>query len=156
MSIDNDQYARIMAQLKEELGDLADQLDQEVRQGRVVSEQKLKQEGQYAARASRLAETELPPIGKTDVAVIPYTGDERIELIRRMLLTLAETMYTSRKAMLDMAAAEGMDPIIRFGDPELETPSSIDLKAETAQAHLALEIVRDLLSNDGASMEVSR
>ncbi|CAL9490770.1 hypothetical protein SUDANB15_03214 [Streptomyces sp. enrichment culture] len=122
----------------------------------MVSEQKLKQEGQYAARASRLAETELPPIGKTDVAVIPYTGDERIELIRRMLLTLAETMYTSRKVMLDMAAAEGMDPIIRFGDPELETPSSIDLKAETAQTHLALEIVRNLLSDDAASMEASR
>ncbi|MET7485108.1 hypothetical protein [Streptomyces sp. NPDC005538] len=148
MSIDSDPYARIMAQLQHELGDLAGQLDQEVRQGRTVSEQKLKQEGRFEARASRLAETELPPLGKTDVAVIPYTGDERIELIRGALLTLAETMYASRKAALDTAVDQGMNLNIAFGDPELETLSFLDLRVETDRAHVALKTVRELLSEE--------
>ncbi|WP_326592934.1 hypothetical protein [Streptomyces brevispora] len=111
-----------MEQLKEaELGDLASQLDQEVRQGRAVSEEKLKQEqaSQYAARASRLAERKLPRLEESDVAVIPYTDDENIELIRGALLTLAETMYASRKAALDVAEAHGIELTIEFGDPGL-------------------------------------
>ncbi|MFI1851801.1 hypothetical protein [Streptomyces sp. NPDC020480] len=138
-----------MEQLKEgKLGDLASQLDQEVRQGRAVSEEKLKQEqgSQYAARASRLAETKLQRLGESDVAVIPYTGDESIELIREALLTLAETMYASRKAALDTAVAHEMNLTIEFGDPELETPSSIELEEETERARVALELVRELLS----------
>ncbi|MFF8906314.1 hypothetical protein [Streptomyces olivaceoviridis] len=149
MSFDSDQYTHIMERLKEaELGDLASQLDQEVRQGRAVSEEKLKQEqqSQYEARASRLAETKLQRLGESDVAVIPYTGDESIELIRGALLTLAETMYASRKAALDTAVAHEMHPTIEFGDPDLETPSSIDLEEETVQARVALELVRELLS----------
>ncbi|MFF4447239.1 hypothetical protein [Streptomyces sp. NPDC001502] len=149
MSFDSDQYTRIMEQLKEgKLGDVASQLDQEVRQGRAVSEEKLKQEqeSQYAARASRLAETKLQRLGESDVAVIPYTGDESIDLIRGAILTLAETMYASRKAALDTALAHEMDLTIEFGDPELEIPSSIHLQQETEQAHVALELVRELLS----------
>jgi hypothetical protein len=138
-----------MEQLKEVgLGDLASQLDQEVRQGRVFSEEKLKQEqeSQYAARASRLAETKLQRLGESDVAVIPYTDDESIELIREALVTLAKTMYASRKAVLDTAEAHGMDLTIEFGDPELEAPSSIELEGETARARVALELVQELLS----------
>lgn len=149
MSFESDQYTHLMDQLKEaELGDLASQLDQEVRQGRAVSEEKLKQEqaSQYAARASRLAERKLPRLEESDVAVIPYTDDENIELIRRALLTLAETMYASRKAALDVAVAHGMDLTIEFGDPELETPSSIELGEETRRARVTLELVRELLS----------
>ncbi|MEU6936670.1 hypothetical protein ABZ943_08115 [Streptomyces rubiginosohelvolus] len=50
MSVDSsDHFAHIMMQLAEELPDLADQLKQEVRQGRVASEQRLRQEGEYEA-----------------------------------------------------------------------------------------------------------
>jgi hypothetical protein len=80
--------------------------------------------------------------------VIPYTGDERIELIRGALLTLAETMYASRKAALDTAVDQGMNLNIEFGDPELETLSFLDLRVETGRAHVALETVRELLSEE--------
>ncbi|MFD4956198.1 hypothetical protein [Streptomyces sp. NPDC058451] len=148
MPVDDDQFARIMRQLMESLPDLADQLSQEVRQGRVASEQRLKQVGEYEVRASRLAEAELPPLGKTDIAVLPYTGEERIELIRVALLTLAETMYASRKALLDLAVAREMDPTIHFGDPELEPVTHLDLKAETERARVARQTVRALLSEE--------
>ncbi|MEU3352289.1 hypothetical protein [Streptomyces sp. NPDC037389] len=144
----SDHFAHIMTQLAEELPNLADQLKQEVRHGRVASEQRLKQEGEYEARASRLAEAELPPLGKADIAVLPYTDDERLELVRSALLTLAETMYASRKAALDIASKREMDLTIEFGDPELEELSYIDLKAEAERARVALTTVRELLSED--------
>ncbi|MFF9486037.1 hypothetical protein [Streptomyces sp. NPDC014676] len=148
MPVDSEQFARIIAQLREELPSLADELSQEVRQGRVASEQRLKQEGEYEARASRLAEAELPPLGKTDIAVLPYTDEERIELVRSALLTMAETMYASRKALLDLAVEREMETTIRFGDPELEPPTYLDLKAETERARIARRIVRELLSDE--------
>ncbi|MGW3060781.1 hypothetical protein ACWC98_33355 [Streptomyces goshikiensis] len=144
----SDHFARIMTQLAEELPDLADQLKQEVRQGRVASEQRLRQEGEYEARASRLAEAELPPLGKADIAVLPYTDDERLELVRSALLTLAETMYASRKAALDIATKREMELTIEFGDPELELLSYLDLKAETERARVALTTVQELLSEE--------
>ncbi|WNI30407.1 hypothetical protein [Streptomyces sp. ITFR-6] len=144
----SDHFAQIMEQLGEELPNLADQLKQEVRQGRVASEQRLRQEGEYEARASRLAEAELPPLGKADIAVLPYTDDERMELVRSALLTLAETMYASRKAALDIASKREMDLTIEFGDPELESISYLDLIAETELARVALTTVRGPLSED--------
>lgn len=149
MSYGSEQYVQIMERLREaELEDLASQLEQEVRQGRAVPEEKFKQEqvSQYEARSSRLAETKLQRLGEHDVAVIPYTDDESIELIRGALLTLAETMYASRKAALDTAMDHGIALTVEFGDPELETPSSIELRRETQRAHEALEQVRGLLS----------
>ncbi|OLZ68594.1 hypothetical protein AV521_20870 [Streptomyces sp. IMTB 2501] len=149
----SDQFARLMAHLTERLPDLADELRQEVRQGRVASEQRLKQVGEYQARASRLAAADLPPLGKADIAVLPYTDDESLELARMAVLTLAETMYASRKAALDIASRREMELTVEFGDPELETPSSLDLKAETEHARTALAAVRALLS-EGTDVSV--
>ncbi|MEU2658111.1 hypothetical protein ABZ615_22630 [Streptomyces sp. NPDC007325] len=149
----SDQFADLMAYLAERLPDLADQLRQEVRQGRIASEQRLKQVGEYQARASRLAAADLPPLGKADIAVLPYTDDESIELARMAVLTLAETMYASRKAVLDIASRQEMGLTVKFGDPELETPSSLDLKAETEHARAALATVRALLS-EGTDVSV--
>lgn len=151
MAVDYERYETIMARLREEMPRLADELDQEVRHGRAVSENDLRQEGRYEERASRLAETELPPLGRNDVSVIPYTGDERIELIREALLTLAETMYATRNSALKLAMERRMEPEIRFGDPELEVPSRVDLQEETERAHTALRTVQGLLADDHES-----
>lgn len=147
MAIEDEQYARIMEQLADEIPGLAVQLDHEVRHGRAVSEERLRQEGRYEERASRLAGTELPPLGKTDVAVVPYTVEERIELIREALLTLAETMYASRQAALKTVIELGMEPEIQFGDAELETPSRFNLRNETERALVTLQTVRELLTD---------
>ncbi|MFJ8040452.1 hypothetical protein ACIRBX_08095 [Kitasatospora sp. NPDC096147] len=157
MAVIDDQYSDILDRLRGRMPGLADQVEQEVRHGRVVSGQELRDEGQYEERASRLAATELPPLGKSDVAVIPYTGEERLELVREALLTLAETMYATRRSALSMALARGMETDVEFGDPELEEISHIDLQAETEQAHQALLVVRQLLDSDpDAPTEVVR
>lgn len=148
MAINYGQYESIISQLWAEMPALADQLDQEVRHGRSVTEKELRHEGLYEERASRLAATELSALGKNDVAVIPYTDEERMELIRKALLTLAETMYRTRQAALKTAVQGAMELEIQFGDPDLEIPSRIDLQDETEQAHIALQTVRELLAED--------
>ncbi|WP_327215365.1 hypothetical protein OG483_17550 [[Kitasatospora] papulosa] len=80
MSVENEQYALVMERLKVDIPDLAAQLDQELKRRRAVSGQKLRREERHE-RASRLEEAHLPALGKTDVAVIPYSGEERVELI---------------------------------------------------------------------------
>ncbi|WP_435284656.1 hypothetical protein [Streptomyces koelreuteriae] len=146
MAIDHGQYESIMSQLRAEMPTLADQLDQEVRHGRSVSEKELRHEGLYEERASRLAATELSALGKNDVAAVPYTDEECIELIRKALLTLAETMYRTRQAALKTAVEGEMELEIQFGDPELEMPSRCDLRDETEQARIVLQTVRELLA----------
>ncbi|WP_333749160.1 hypothetical protein [Streptomyces sp. IBSBF 2394] len=145
MSVESEQYAFVMQRLKADFPDLAAQLDQELKRGRAVSGQKLRREERHE-RASRLEEAHLPALGKTDVAVIPYSGEERVELIRDALLTLAETMYASRQAALKLTMERGMEQEIRFGDPEEENPSFIYLPEETERARAVLATVRDLLS----------
>ncbi|MEU3508556.1 hypothetical protein ABZ733_11620 [Streptomyces longwoodensis] len=145
MSVESEQYAFVMERLKADFPDLAAQLDQELKRGRAVSGQKLRREERHES-ASRLEEAHLPALGKTDVAVIPYSGEERVELIREALLTLAETMYASRQAALKLTMERDMEQEIRFGDPEEENPSFIYLREETEHARAVLATVHDLLS----------
>jgi hypothetical protein len=146
VAIEDDEYARVLAQLAEAFPGLADQIDSELRRGRVVSKQDLYQSGMYEERASRLAATELPPLGKTDVAVIPYTGDERLELVREALITMAETMYESRLAVLEIATNWNMQPNVEFGEPEVGSWSRLDLRSEMEATFVALRRVSELLS----------
>lgn len=143
---DSSDFTQVMADLEEALPDLADQVKQEIRRGRIASEQRLRQEEDYGFRTSRLAEADLQALGKADIAVLPYTDDERIELVREAILTLAETMYVSRRTTLDIALEEGTELTITFGDPELEALSEVDLPAETERARVAFATVRGLLS----------
>lgn len=85
--------------------------------------------------------------------MLPYTDDESVELARMAVLPLAETMYASRKAALDIASRREMELTVEFGDPELEIPSSLDLKAETEHARATLATVRALLS-EGTDVSV--
>lgn len=151
VATDDELYARIMDRLVDQLPDLAAQLKQEVRHGRVVSEKGLKQEGRYEERASRLAVTDLAPLGKTDVAVIPYTGDERLRLICAALLTLAETAYASRREILRLALEFEMSPVVQLGD-DLDGTATINLVGETPDAERTFNVVRGLLSDSAVDL----
>ncbi|MFJ1782372.1 hypothetical protein ACIOKA_37335 [Streptomyces anulatus] len=78
--------------------------------------------------------------------MIPYSGEERVELIRDALLTLAETMYASRQAVLKLPMEWDMVQEVGFGDPEEEDPPFIYLREETEHARTMLATVRNLLS----------
>ncbi|MEV6769695.1 hypothetical protein AB0N05_13810 [Nocardia sp. NPDC051030] len=147
MPIDNSQFERIMGRLTDGLPGLSDELVQEFQLGRAVSKQDLRQESGYQERVRRLAESDLPPLAASDVAMVPYSNDERIDLIRDALLTLAETMLASRRAVLKTATERDMEPMVQFGDPELERPAYIDLVDETERAQSARDVVRALFTD---------
>ncbi|MFI1382959.1 hypothetical protein [Embleya sp. NPDC020886] len=145
MAAIDQQYTNVMELLRAKLPSLAEQLDQEFRQGRAVSGEQLQREGMFDERASRLANTDLPALRKSDIAMVPYSSEERIELIREALLTLAETMHASRAVLLKTAKEHQMDVSIEFVDPELEPVVRVDLVRETERASAALHTTRELL-----------
>lgn len=145
MAVEDDQYSRIIELLGTDLPNLARQLIQEIRYGRAVSEKGLRAEGRYEEKADLLAKATLPSLGATDVAPIPYEPEERIELVREALLTLAETMYRSRRAVLELAQQFDTEPVVRFGDPQIETSSRVELIEETERMGVVVEEIRALL-----------
>ncbi|WP_280256974.1 hypothetical protein [Nocardia wallacei] len=144
-------YEAMLAQLREYLPDLAAEIDQELRRGRVATKQQLIQEAQYSERASRLADSELPAIGTNDVAVLPYSEEESLELIREAMITLAETMYATRQTLLAATIEYEMAPEILFGNPEIEEVTSLELRSEAARAEDAVQEIRNLLQADDRS-----
>ncbi|NBH12465.1 hypothetical protein [Amycolatopsis sp. SID8362] len=147
MDTNDESYARVVGELRRRIPDLAEQVDREVRYGRSVSEKGLRDEGRYQERAERLAETKLTPLRTTDVAVVPYTDDERLELIRQALLTLAESMYSSRDSVLRELQELGLQTTITFEEPAEQdtTVTEVDLRAEADRAARTLREVRALL-----------
>ncbi|WP_147437666.1 hypothetical protein [Streptomyces radicis] len=137
-----------MTLFREAMPQLADQLDEQVRRGRPVSEAELRQEAVHQERTFRLATSRFSPLGKGDATAVPYSGEQRLEIVREALLTLAEAMYATRKAVLDTAYENGMEPEAWFGDPELESLWHVDLRAETDEAEAALGRVRFLFEGD--------
>ncbi|MFC3892313.1 hypothetical protein ACFOWZ_12600 [Lentzea rhizosphaerae] len=145
MTTGDDQYARIMDLLGNGIPGVAQQVKREVRHGRVVSEQDLRKEARYEETVRRLSVNDLSPLGKTDVAAVPYTDDERLELIRSALLTLAETMYASRAEVLKMSEEFETDPVIVFGDAEFDEVSVVNMSDEVVRVRQSLLDVRELL-----------
>jgi hypothetical protein len=60
---------------------------------------------------------------ETTVSEVPYTPEEQLELIRRGLITLAETMSASRAALAGFADRFGVEPEIEFSDGDPSTTS---------------------------------
>ncbi|MBE8517483.1 hypothetical protein ILP97_08195 [Amycolatopsis sp. H6(2020)] len=161
MDVNDEWYARVMGELRDRIPGLADQVDREVRYGRSVSEKGLRDEGRYEERATRLAETNLAPLGKKDVAVVPYTDDERIELVRQALLTLAKTMYASRQSVRSELRGLGVRSTVTFAEPEPEPETAAGLSDETVidmdeQVDSARETLREVQDLLGYSGDVSR
>ncbi|MFF2557404.1 hypothetical protein ACFVUS_40830 [Nocardia sp. NPDC058058] len=144
-------FEHIMGLLRERIPSLADELDQDFRLGRAVPVRAVPHESDMRERSKRLADNDLQPLGRADMVVVPYSDDERGTSINEALLTLAETMYRSRLALLKTATAHGMDTTIQFGDPEFEEPSRIDLSIEVERARVARDLVRTLLSGGSIS-----
>ncbi len=78
----------------------------------------------------------------------PYSGDQRLALLCETLLTLAETMAASRRAVLTFATHHDLPSrFVEFRAPddvEAETAHS-DLEAEVAKAEQALARVREVV-----------
>ncbi|WP_157440385.1 hypothetical protein [Actinokineospora inagensis] len=146
MALADEQYSRVMHRLEHDLPDVADQVGRESRGGRVVTEDKLRRDDR-ADRAERLYETKLPPLGKTDVAVVPYSVEERLELVRDALITLAMSMDGSRRELARLASEFGITPVVIFSDEE-SVGEELSLDVELRRTSQVVRQVRTLLDED--------
>lgn len=143
-----DSYEIVLDLLRQSLPGVAAEIEQEVRRGRVATKTDFLRDAQYQERVSTLADERLPAIDHRDIGVIPYSEDEQLDLIRQALATLAETMASTRRALLDLSSSYDVDHVIEFGDPELEVLADLDLETETAAAEAAARAVRSLLHRE--------
>jgi hypothetical protein len=138
-------YEELIRRVGERSESLAAQIREEVARGRLVQGSKLP-EGEREERQSRLAEAKLGRIGKDEMAVLPYTGDERLALLCQALLTLAQTMTESRRALLELTTDNDLPHTrVLFTQPDETGSAEFDLPVELSNAERALEQVTNLL-----------
>lgn len=150
MAISDSSYADILNDLKQRLPGLALQLEDEILRGRSVAGSDLSHE-ERADRGANLRAAEVQGLGRLkgiedgDVAVVPYSEDERLDLMRQALLRLAETMHGSRLELLELAERNGIaSPIIMFERPDGAEGDEVPLPEEVAATGDALARVRRL------------
>jgi hypothetical protein len=138
-------YEELLGRVEERAAPLAAQIREEVARGRLVQGSKLPEDERHE-RQFRLAEANLGRIGKDDMAVLPYTGDERLALLCQTLLALAQTMTESRRALLEVAIGHDLPHTqLRFTEPDETQAVEFDLAAELSRAEQALGRVKSLL-----------
>jgi len=138
-------YEELIRRVGERSDSLAAQIREEVARGRLVPGSKLP-EGEREERQSRLAEAKLGRIGKDEMAVLPYTGDERLALLCQALLTLAQTMTESRRTLLELTTDNDLPhPRVLFTEPDETDSIEFDLPVELSNAERALGQVTNLL-----------
>ena len=157
-------YEELIGSLEERIPSVAAQIREEIARGRLLPGPNLS-DPEREFRESRLHEAKLGRIAKEDIAVVPYSGDDRLALLCQTLLNLAETMAESRRAMFELFNSEHMQTArVRFVEPsvggatDLETyepggPAGeneggsidIDLAVELPAVEQILALVRGLL-----------
>jgi hypothetical protein len=100
-------YEELIGTLEEHIPSVAAQIREEVARGRLLSGPNLS-DPEREFRESRLHQAKLARISKEDIAVVPYSGDDRLALLCQTLLNLAETMVESRRAMLELFNSDHM------------------------------------------------
>ncbi|MFF4236298.1 hypothetical protein ACFYYL_10585 [Actinomadura geliboluensis] len=146
-------YDSIMEDLRVRIPALASQLDEEVLRGKAVAAADLSNEERaYRVDSVRAAEPQgagkLKLIEDSDVAVIPYSEDERLHLLCTALLKLAETMYESRRELMDLIETSTIESYtLRFTEPDGSGEERFDLVEEVSSAKVALQVTRNELSD---------
>lgn len=138
-------YEELIRRIEERFVPLAVQIREEVARGRWVQGAELP-ESERQERQVRLVEAKLGRLGRDDMAVVAYTGDERLALLCQSLLTLAQTMTESRRALLEPTTDHDLPHTrTRFTEPDETDPTEFDLTVELSAAEHALEQVASLL-----------
>lgn len=87
-------------------------------------------------------EANLGRISKDDMAVLPYSGDERLALLCQTLITLAESMRGTRRTLLDLTTKHGLpNATLQFTEPDETEILEFDLNHEVVVANQAWEQV---------------
>jgi hypothetical protein len=168
---DSDEIYELLIELLDQQAEpLAAQIREEVARGRLIDGSGLPDED-LRARKRRLGDLKLTQLSANEKVVVPYSGDQRLALLCRTLLTSARTMTETRRALLQLTktaddeVAQGSEPALRLEmadtsvsvdrDPRMRfawpdgidgSDEEFDLPAELSEAELALATITALLS----------
>ncbi|WP_397637763.1 hypothetical protein [Streptomyces albogriseolus] len=133
-------YDRLMRLLRERVPELATQLSEEIAAGRSVDGERLS-EPERMTRDGQMREARVGRLQRGDVAVVPYTADERLMFLCQALLRMAETLQGSLQAVSVMAENHRITTtVIEFAEPDgtssvtLDFSDLIELTARTVDA----------------------
>ncbi|MGW3022750.1 hypothetical protein [Streptomyces sp. NPDC001221] len=111
-------YDHLMRLLRERVPELATQLSEEVAAGRSVDGERLS-ERERMTRDGMMREARVGRLQRGDVAVVPYTADERLMFLCEALLRMAETLQGSLQAVSLMAEEHQVEStMIEFAEPD--------------------------------------
>lgn len=105
---------------------LATQIRDEVTRGNLIKSSSLS-DTDRVERESRLEDARLSRLSKSEMATVPYTDDQRLDLLCRALLTAAQSMLESRRALRTFTRMHELPPVVRFMDVDETTSIEFNL-----------------------------
>ncbi|MEU5850403.1 hypothetical protein [Saccharopolyspora shandongensis] len=146
-------YDELIAVVEEKFPDIALQVRDEVARGRQVSALERSRNEQNDFQTA-VIEKSLGRITRTDVAVQPYSSDEQILLLLRTLRTLANSMSTSRRAVVELVRNHAnRDAVISFTGPPGGRASSLDQASISKETELLITAYNELSAVLSETME---
>ncbi|MFD5164178.1 hypothetical protein ACFWMJ_40090 [Streptomyces hawaiiensis] len=120
-------YDRLMRLLRNRVPELAAQLSEEIAAGRSVEGERLS-ERERTMREGLMRQARVGRLQRGDVAVVPYTADERLMFLCQALLRMAETLHGSLKSIWDMADTYHVESrMVEFAEPDGTSSVGLDL-----------------------------
>ncbi|KJE23085.1 hypothetical protein FF36_02513 [Frankia torreyi] len=139
-------YEELMLQVEGLSGEIAQQLRAEVTRGRLVRGFELSAR-ERRLRDQRITDTESARIGRADVAVIEYDGDQRLRLLCEALVTAARTMAASRRALIGLLELTDLSGNqIVFADEDDPSPRVLNIGVQAREAEWRRGIVEQELA----------
>jgi hypothetical protein len=155
-------YEELIGTLEERIPSVAAQIREEVGRGRLLPGPSLS-DPEREFRESRLHQAKLGRIAKEDIAVVPYSGDDRLALLCHTLLNLAETMTESRRAILKLFNSDHIQTArVLFVEPSqggatgLETEAPGELTGGDGNGIIEIDLAVELPAVEQTLALVSR
>lgn len=120
-------YAALMAVLRERMPDLHEQLADEVARGKEVRGKDIKAVDRKI-RDRQLDDEKLGRIGESDVSVLPYSDEERLDLLINALRTSVETRSRSLQTLGNLLERQSVaNRRVNFRRPESGESEGVDV-----------------------------
>lgn len=123
-------YESLLQALEQNMPEVAQQVRDEVARGRPELLSALAP-SDFIDRQQRIREARLPSMERKDVAVRPYSPDERLRLLLEALQTLADSMAESREALLRLLEEADVEARVVFAESEGDVEQVVDLQTDT-------------------------
>jgi hypothetical protein len=138
-------YQLLIERVAEQFPEVAAQVRDEVARGRVVLGSQLSG-AERELRETRMREAKVGKIAKADVVSVEYSDDEQLALLLGAIICLAETMLSSRQAVVALETRDQLTASLVFEEPDGSGHTEIALQQDIRSLRDAAAAVDRLLS----------